>query len=388
MKLLFTSEEVIEICDGKFYSMNLGQHLTKYKYMGDIVCVCYCKKVEKTKLPEIDKNIAEFIFTEKENNIKTLFVTRKRNNDIIKEQMYRKDINMLVCHVPSNNSYHSIKYAKILGKPYLLIVVGCVLDSYWNYNWRGKCLAIPSFLFQRNIIRKATHVLYVTEHFLQKRYPTKGIKDYASNVCIEKVSDLVLKNRLKKINKYSKDSKLNIVTVAAVDVPYKGQKYVIQALAILNKKMGYNYHYYMVGGGDNNFLKRIAEECGVQEYVHFMGALPHDEVIKVLDEMDLYIQPSKQEGLPRALIEAMSRALPAIGTRVAGIPELLNDNYLIKKGSVSEIVRALSTLMKPDNMSVQAKNNFNKASKYTLDIINDRRLKFFNRFIQDNKIKI
>lgn len=39
MKILFTSEEVVEVCDGKYYSMNLGQHLTKYSYLGEIVCV-------------------------------------------------------------------------------------------------------------------------------------------------------------------------------------------------------------------------------------------------------------------------------------------------------------------------------------------------------------
>lgn len=154
-------------------------------------------------------------------------------------------------------------------------------------------------------------------------------------------------NRLKKIDSYSKGCRLNIITVAAVNVRYKGQEYVIRAIAKLNK-MGYNYQYYLVGGGDNTFLNNVVKECEVEKYVHFIGALPHNKVIEVLDKMDIYIQPSKQEGLPRALIEAMSRALPAVGTRVAGIPELLHDDCLVKKGSVSEIVRVLSTQMTPE----------------------------------------
>lgn len=229
--------------------------------------------------------------------------------------------------------------------------------------------------------------MYVTEHFLQNRYPCKGVTEHASNVCINKVPDEVLTERLAKIDGYTKESQLNIATTAAVSVRYKGQEYVIKALAKLNKKLGFNYHYYMIGGGDQTFLRGVAEEAGVTDYVHFLGSLPHDKVTETLDKMDLYIQPSKQEGLPRALIEGMSRALPAVGTRVAGIPELLSDDYLVKKGSVDEIVRVLSTKMDKESMKTQAKANFDKASEYTLDIINKRRQAFFDKFMKDNGLK-
>ena len=387
MKIVFTSEEVIEVCNGRYYSMSLGQHLTKYKYFGDIVCVCYCKEVELSRLPEVDESTAEFVFTEKENKLSSLCATKRRNDKIFKKLIARKDIDMLVCHVPSENSLHAIKYAKKCGKPYLEVVVGCAWDSLWNYDWRGKCLAIQAFLSLRRTVKNATHALYVTEHFLQNRYPTKGKTEHASNVCIEKMPDNVLKKRLEKISGYTDKCRLDIATVAAVNVRYKGQEYVIRAIAKLNKQMGYNYHYYLVGGGENTFLKKVVTECGADAFVHFMGALPHNGVTEILDKMDLYIQPSKQEGLPRALIEAMSRALPAVGTRVAGIPELLPNDYLVKKGSVDEIVRVLSTKMDKESMKKQAEANFKKASEYTLDIINARRQKFFDTFINDNSLR-
>lgn len=387
MKIVFTSEEVVDICDGKYYSMNLGQHLTKYKYFGDIVCVCFYRHVEHTTLPEIDKTSAEFVFTEKENNVKALFKTKKKNDEIIKKQVEREDVKMVVAHVPSGNSRHSIKYAKQYNKPYLEVVVGCAWDALWNYDWRGKCLAIPYFLNLKKIVKDAPYALYVTQYFLQKRYPCKGKTEHASNVCIDKVPEDVLTERVAKIDGYTKETQLNIATTAAVSVRYKGQEYVIKALAKLNKELGFNYHYYMMGGGDQTFLKGVAEEAGVTEYVHFLGSLPHDKVTETLDKMDLYIQPSKQEGLPRALIEGMSRALPAVGTRVAGIPELLLDDYLVKKGSADEIVRVLSTKMDKESMKKQAKANFEKASEYTLDIINKRRQAFFDRFMKDNGLK-
>lgn len=379
MKVLFTSEEVIDICDGKYYSMNLGQHLKKYSYFGEVVCVCYFREVNCTKLPEIDKNSAKFVFTQKETSPLAKFTISKQNHAIIEQ--YAIECDAIVAHVPSWNSHHSIDIAKKHNIPFMEVVVGCIWDSMWNYDWRGKLLAIPEFFKEKRQVASSKYTLYVTEHFLQNRYPCKGVTEHASNVCIDKVPEEVLTERLAKIDNYTKGSQLNIATTAAVSVRYKGQEYVIKALAKLNKDLGFNYHYYMMGGGDQAFLKGIAKEAGVEEYVHFLGSLPHDKVTETLDKMDLYIQPSKQEGLPRALIEGMSRALPAVGTRVAGIPELLSDDYLVKKGSVEEIVRVLSTKMDKESMKKQAKANFDKASKYTLDKINKRRQAFFDKFI-------
>lgn len=380
MRILFTSEEVVDICNGRYYSMNLGQHLTKYSYLGDITCLCYCRNVESTTLPEVDRDAAKFVFTTKENSLKAKLTQKGKNIDIINQSFNNVDI--LIAHLPSNNSYHAISIAKHNAVPYMVVVVGCIWDSMWNYDWRGKLLALPEYLKQRMLVLNAPYALYVTEHFLQKRYPCAGKIEYASNVCIEDVSEEILKYRLSRIISYPKDATYNIVTVASVSVRYKGQEYVIRAIAKLNNMSGGRYHYYMIGGGDPSFLRSLAEKYGVIDYVHFLGALNHEKVIEALDNMDMYIQPSKQEGLPRALIEAMSRALPAIGTKVAGIPELLNDEFLVDKGSDDAIVNMILTRMSKDSMLRQAENNFRKSSEYRLATINSRRQRFFDAFVE------
>ena len=78
MRILFCSEEIIEICNGSYYSMNLGQHIEKYSYLGEVTCVCYCRSVTQTKLPQIDKQSAKFIFTEKEHSIKAKISHRQK----------------------------------------------------------------------------------------------------------------------------------------------------------------------------------------------------------------------------------------------------------------------------------------------------------------------
>src|SRR5699024_12266879 len=97
----------------------------------------------------------------------------------------------------------------------------------------------------------------------------------------------------------------------AVNVSPNGQRYIIEALGKLKKEGDKNFDYQRVGLGDQSYLKSIAKECDVIDQVKFLGSMQDDEVFNWLETIDIYTQPSRQEGLPRALIEAMSRGLPA-----------------------------------------------------------------------------
>lgn len=385
MNILFLSEEVIEICDdGSLHSKNLNQHYMKYSQWGNFICVGYSKKVDSSFLPLLDSSI-KCVFTEKENSLKKLFSTKKSNDVTIRNAIDKYSIDFMICHVPSDNSYHAIFWAKKLGIPYLSIVVGCSWDAMWNYDWRGKLLALPAFLRLRNVVARSPYAIYVTKEFLERRYPCKGKTTNASNVQITELDNNILNNRIEWINNSNLET-INLVTVADVDVRYKGQEYVIKALSKLKRKASTNYQYYLIGGGNPDFLKHIAQRYDVQDTIHFVGALSHDDVLKQLDSMDICIHPSKQEGLPRALIEAMSRALPSIGTKVAGIPELLPQQSLIRKGSVNDIVNAILRLSNKEIMLEEAKKNFLVASDYSADVINARRQLFIHNFVVENKL--
>ena len=118
----------------------------------------------------------------------------------------------------------------------------------------------------------------------------------------------------------------------------------------------------MNGSRSNFFLRDLANKLGVADRVVFCGSLSSDQMATYYDSLDIYIQPSKQEGLPRAVIEAMSRGCPVIGTNIAGIPELIQADFLFKKGSTEEFVKALDRIIKSDLLKI-ATENFNKARK-------------------------
>lgn len=91
----------------------------------------------------------------------------------------------------------------------------------------------------------------------------------------------------------------------------KGQHDVIRALGELKKRGDTNYEYQLVGLGDESFLRSIAKNTMLR-MKWFLGGKTHDEVFQWLDNIDIYVQPSYQEGLCRAIVEAMSRGCPVI----------------------------------------------------------------------------
>ena len=108
----------------------------------------------------------------------------------------------------------------------------------------------------------------------------------------------------------------------------------------------------------------------------------HDDVFSYLDKSDIYIQPSFTEGLPRAVVEAMSRACPCIGTRVGGIPELLENECLFSKGNAKELINILHHFIENNELLVeQAKRNFIYSKSFETSALNKKRNNFYTQFL-------
>lgn len=96
--------------------------------------------------------------------------------------------------------------------------------------------------------------------------------------------------------------------------------------------------------------------------------------------LDVYVQPSKQEGLPRSVIEAMSVGCPALGSNVAGIPELLDNDCLFNPDNNSQIIDAIEGMLNKETMIAKARANFYRAKEYNLIDIEKRRQKIFGKY--------
>jgi glycosyltransferase involved in cell wall biosynthesis len=231
----------------------------------------------------------------------------------------------------------------------------------------------------QSILQKASHTIYVTDHFLQSRYPTKGKAIGCSDVIVNDLNASILENRLVKIQNLA--DLIVLGTVAAVDVVYKGQADVIKAISIL-KSENILFRYRIVGQGNATRLKELIKDYDVADLVEIVGPVNQSQVFEFLDTIDVYIQPSKTEGLPRAVIESMSRACPAIGSNIAGIPELISKNALFGAGNIKEIVKLLKQLNK-DTLEEWAKDNFRNAERFKKETLDAKRTEFYQQFKED-----
>ena len=270
---------------------------------------------------------------------------------------------------------HALCYAKRQGKKCFAEVMGDAWDGYWNHSWRGKLVAPYAFLMTRKVVRNADYASYVTSEFLQRRYPCPNESVAVSDVQLPALSEAALKKRLEHIKAFN-GKNLCLMTTGAVDVRYKGQEYVIRAIPTLNKA-GIRVKYMLVGGGDSTYLQKVARQCGIENQVEFKGRCSLDEVYEYLDEADIYIQPSLQEGLPRSVVEAMSRGCPVIGARTAGIPELIPEECVVQRKSSRDIAEAILRIAGSEKMTELAKWNFKEAGKYQSAALKARRHAYF-----------
>ena len=122
--------------------------------------------------------------------------------------------------------------------------------------------------------------------------------------------------------------KFEITSIGSLQ-PYKGQRYLIEACAKLHER-GINFRCRIVGGGELlSELEKLIMAHNLGEHVVLTGPQTQETVAKILSETDCYVQPSiitpsgKMEGIPVALMEAMSCGLPVVATNISGIPELV-----------------------------------------------------------------
>lgn len=383
MKLGFIFDVCFTRYNGHYYSTNLTNSLWKDRYLchfDEIVVVGRVQDIDTDPTGKLVQSDSEHVSFKCIDNVKGA----KRILNYISETRYIEkviaDCDFVICR-----GWWGVQQCRKLQKNYVIEVISCVWDALTNHSILGKIMSIPYYILQRKAIYQSPNVIYVTSEFLQKRYPTKGNHIGVSDVIISHdLSEEVMNKRLEHIN--IKKDKIILGTAAAVNVAYKGQKYVIKALAQLKAKGCVNYEYHMAGNGDPQNLINYATKFGVENQIKFLGAIPHDKILNWYDSIDLYIQPSNQEGLPRALVEAMSRALPCIGSNAGGIPELLDKKCIFKKKNINQICKMLECLTN-DDMIKYSEQNFNKAKLYEKSKLDNKRNKFYKEFITGNDSK-
>lgn len=130
-------------------------------------------------------------------------------------------------------------------------------------------------------------------------------------------------------------------------LPIKGLDTMIEALPGVRMKVP-KVHYVIVGGGSEAYLRKLLHLCkdrAVSDIVHFVGF--QRPPWAYLATMDLYVQPSRDEALGIAAIEAMAMGKAVVAARVGGLPEVViegSTGVLFPAGDASAVGEAVVAL--------------------------------------------
>ena len=146
-----------------------------------------------------------------------------------------------------------------------------------------------------------------------------------------------------------------IISTASSDVAMKGQRYLLEALALIRAdRPEIGLRLVLVGRlKEGSAAQRTIEELGLSDAVEFVSGVPDERIVELYNESACAVVPSLYEGFSLPAIEAMSTACPLVATTGGAIPEVAGPDgetcYAVRPGDAADLARGiLSVLDDPD----------------------------------------
>ena len=281
----------------------------------------------------------------------------------------------VILRVPGTLGFAAAWYLERIRKPYAIEVVADPFDVFSPGAVRHPFRPVfrrTYALMLKAVCKRASFSAYVTENALQRRYPTgkQTISFHYSSIELPETCFVREPRPARPL-----EDGLVALYVGTLEKLYKAPDILIRAMARV-REAGVNLNLRIVGEGHyRSELQQLVDQLGLGDVVCFVGRLPSGPpIFDELDRADLFVLPSRQEGLPRAMIEAMARSLPAIGSKVGGIPELLQPDALVRPNDVVGLADKMIEVAKSTYWRGEAAAaNLERARSYSEEVLSRRR---------------
>lgn len=377
MKLIFAHDHIFKTTNsGCVYSPGKLSNKSFERYLDSFSSVTIVSRFEMVaeakveSFNKIDLSQVSFNGFDNQSTLSNRFFKRAYYKSKLKKLLSCHD--GLVVRIPSEIGFLAAEAALELNKPYVCEVVACPRDAMLGFNNFKSKLYMPIITrAMKQCLDNAQGALYVTDSFLQERYPCKGNVEVASNVDIQRTH-----SKDRSFNIEAKEI-INIALIGDLNSSHKGYNTLFSAAKILSNNSNRKFKFFIVGPGDKYKLQLNLNNT---DFI-YPGSLKPNKILDLLDEMDVYIQPSNQEGLPRATIEAMSRSLPCVVSNAGGLPELIDSQHVHAVDNAGELATKIAELVATDKLywEQSAKNRF-KAERFTASLLSEVRARFFSKY--------
>jgi glycosyltransferase involved in cell wall biosynthesis len=288
---------------------------------------------------------------------------------------FARHVDVLHCRVPTPAAIFAFAFARLLGRPAFVLIVGDLAALRESVAYRGlkRWLWRAYTAFEeRNVQWMADRSLaFANGAALAKKHSRMGrtvIETQTTTIGLADVADR---------EDTCAGSRARVLTVSRID-PRKGLRVlpdVVSQLVARRFDVALDVVGPVVGAPGEDERRAIAARAaalGVEDRFRLLGAVPLDRLLPLYRQYDLFVLPTLPgEGIPRVLLEAMTAGVPVVTTRVAGIPSLVAhgvNGLLVNEPTPSAVADALACLLSDAGLRRRLiANGYETARAHTLE---------------------
>lgn len=263
-----------------------------------------------------------------------LFMYFKALISIISFILFRK-VDLIHIHMSYKGSFYRksiiILIGKIFKKPVFVHIHGSKFKDFYN----NSNIYLRKYI--NFILNKADKVIVLSKEWA----------NFFNKIINERNNLIILYNAVKipsiKKEYNTKSESANFIFLGRLG-ERKGIFDLLEAIRIVKNKTDNQSKFYLAGDGELDKVKNYIKKYKLKDDIFLLGWVSPDERRNLLLENHALILPSYNEGLPMAILEAMSYGKAIISTPVGGIPEVVKDGengLLVKPGDIESLANAI-----------------------------------------------
>lgn len=273
---------------------------------------------------------------------------------------YLKSENVIIIRFPGNIAILALLLCKIKKLDYHINIVADPAEYFSSKAYKGKLRVIAKYIhvfFTKYAARDARSAHYVTQKYLQRHYPPgKQTREFA-------FSDVALVDKFRDSYK-PQLARIELLSVAMMHNDSKGHLDMIQLIkALVDENI--DVKLTLVGDGSRKAdYVAVSERLGVSSRVEFSGLLNSEEIFIQMQKSSIFVLFSYQEGMPRALLEAIHFGMPVVATNVGGVAEVVDAQYLFEPGDIHQAKKIITEIFNGDSLNLASKNSLSNSTAF------------------------